>query len=67
MNGDFDRRLVLKRLHNNYVLIAYKDKNKNYEAVAEFCFRTKMTAYEIYAHYLDNKDLTSYMNFVYSD
>ena len=53
--------------YNNYVLIAYKDKNKNYEAVAEFCFRTKMTAYEIYAHYLDNKDLTSYMNFVYSD
>lgn len=52
--------------YNNYILITYKDKNKNYEAVGEVCFRTKMSAYELYAYYLDHKDLTEYMNFVYN-
>ena len=27
----------------------------------EICFRTKMTAYELCAYYVENKDFTSYM------
>lgn len=53
--------------YNNYILLSYKDKSKNYEAVSEVCFRTKMTAYELYAYYLDHKDLTAYLNFVYKE
>ena len=50
---------------NNYLVVEYEEKGKQYCIHTEMCFASRLNAYEMYAYYLDGVDLTGYCDLVY--